>query len=150
MTYNGLVMPALRRGKPFDWLGKPGVGDAVLFEASCREVARLAAVSHKVVCTYPSVPWRQLFDALTGSGGSSAPAWIDKTCHVGYAAVRVPLKSVSEQPVKAGIKWRANLYRIEGLRPDSRRHFMCWPPTCVVNCDPNHAWEQFGTPIFPK
>src|SRR5579859_8070705 len=35
---------------------------------------------------------------------------IDEKNHVWYAAARVPLTSVSAQPVKAGTKWRANLY----------------------------------------
>ena len=75
---------------------------------------------------------------------------IDEANHVWYAAARVPLKSVSEQPVKAGTKWRANLYRIDGLGEDPQRHFMCWQPTCVVNRDHNHVPENFGTLIFIK
>ena len=77
-------------------------------------------------------------------------ARIDKKNRVWYAAARVPLKSVSEEPVKAGTKWRANLYRIEGLGADPQRHFMCWQPTCVVNRDPNHVPEHFGTLIFTE
>jgi hypothetical protein len=75
---------------------------------------------------------------------------IDEKNHIWYAAARVPLKSVSEQTVKAGTKWRANLYRIEGLGEDPQRHFMCWQPTCVVNRDPNHVPEHFGTLIFAQ
>jgi hypothetical protein len=75
---------------------------------------------------------------------------IDEANHVWYAAAKVPLKSVSEHPVKAGTKWRANLYRIDGLGEDPQRHFMCWQPTCVVNRDPNHVPEHFGTLIFTK
>ena len=75
---------------------------------------------------------------------------IDQQHHVWYAAARVPLKSVSEQPVKPGTKWRANLYRIDGLGDDPQRHFMCWQPTCVVNRDPNHVPEHFGTLIFAQ
>jgi hypothetical protein len=75
---------------------------------------------------------------------------IDKKNHVWYAAARVPLKSVSEKPVVVGTKWRANLYRIDGLGEDPQRHFMCWQPTCVVNRDPNHVPEHFGTLAFTK
>lgn len=75
---------------------------------------------------------------------------IDDAKHIWYAAARVPLKSVSEHPVRAGTKWRANLYRIDGLGEDPQRHFMCWQPTCVVNRDPNHVPENFGTLIFTK
>ena len=75
---------------------------------------------------------------------------IDEKNHIWYAAARVPLRSVSEKPVTAGTKWRANLYRIDGLGPDTARRFMCWQPTCVVERDPNHVPEHFGTLIFAK
>jgi len=75
---------------------------------------------------------------------------IDEKNHVWYAAARVPLHSVSEKKVVVGTKWRANLYRIDGLGPDSERRFMCWQPTCVVDRDPNHVPEHFGTLIFTK
>jgi hypothetical protein len=75
---------------------------------------------------------------------------IDEKNHVWYAAARVPLHSVSEKPIVAGTKWRANLYRIDGLGDDSVRHFMCWQPTCVIDRDPNHVPEHFGTLIFTK
>jgi hypothetical protein len=82
--------------------------------------------------------------------GFEKSARIDERNHLWYAAVRIPLKSVSDQPVKPGTRWRANLYRIEGLGPDTQRKFMCWQPTCVVNRDPNHVPEHFGTLIFTK
>ena len=75
---------------------------------------------------------------------------IDEKNHVWYAAAKVPLKSVSEKPVKVATKWRVNLYRIDGLGEDPVRHFMCWQPTCVVNRDPNHVPEHFGTLIFAQ
>ncbi len=77
-------------------------------------------------------------------------ARIDEKAHVWYGAARVPLKAVSETPVKAGTRWRMNLYRIEGEGPDVRRHFMCWQPTCVVNRDPNHVPENFGSLLFSE
>jgi hypothetical protein len=75
---------------------------------------------------------------------------IDEANHLWYAAARVPLKSVSEQPVKPGTKWRANLYRIDGLGEDPQRHFMCWQQTCAPGRDPNHVPEHFGTLIFAQ
>src|SRR5438105_6488176 len=103
----------------------------------------------------PTGDWIDL--AIDLNNNSYDPKWqsgwkpegrIDEKNHVWYAAARVPLKSVSADSVKAGTKWRANLYRIEGLGPDAQRHFMCWQPTCVVNRDPNHVPEHFGTLIF--
>jgi hypothetical protein len=82
--------------------------------------------------------------------GWKTTARIDEKKKVWYAAARIPLAAVSEQPVKAGTRWRANLYRIEGLGEDPQRHFLCWQPTCVVNRDPNHVPENFGTLLFDK
>ncbi len=75
---------------------------------------------------------------------------IDEKNHIWYAAARVPLRSVSEKQVQPGSKWRVNLYRIDGLGADPVRHFMCWQPTCVINRDPNHVPEHFGTLVFTK
>jgi len=75
---------------------------------------------------------------------------IDEKNHTWYAAARVPLHSVSEKQVGGGTKWRVNLYRIDGLGADPVRHFLCWQPTCVINRDPNHVPEHFGTLIFEK
>jgi hypothetical protein len=92
---------------------------------------------------------RDISDAEWNSGWQRQGR-IDEEHHIWYAAARVPLKSVSEHPVKAGTKWRANLYRIDGLGEDPQRHFLCWQPTCVVNRDPNHVPEHFGTLIFAQ
>jgi hypothetical protein len=87
------------------------------------------------------------YDANWNSGWQRQGS-IDERNHVWYAAARIPLHSVSEKQVVPGAKWRANLYRIDGLGPDPVRHFMCWQPTCVVERDPNHVPEHFGTLIF--
>jgi len=92
---------------------------------------------------------KQNYDQNWRSGWHTQ-ARIDEKSHVWYAAARIPLKAISTQPVKPGTRWRANLYRIEGQGPDERRHFMCWQPTCVVNRDPNHVPENFGTLIFTR
>jgi hypothetical protein len=92
---------------------------------------------------------RDYYDAKWNSGWQRQGR-IDEKNHVWYAAARVPLRSISEKPILAGSKWRANLYRIDGLGEDPVRHFMCWQPTCVTNRDPNHVPEHFGTLIFSK
>src|SRR5579871_1454512 len=61
------------------------------------------------------------YDAKWNSGYQKLGR-IDEKAHIWYAATRVPLKSVSTQTVKAGTKWRANLYRIDGVGPDTQRH----------------------------
>ena len=92
---------------------------------------------------------RDSYDANWNSGWQRLGR-IDEKNDVWYAAARVPLRSVSERQVKPATKWRVNLYRIDGLGEDPVRHFMCWQPTCVVNRDPNHVPEHFGTLIFAQ
>lgn len=82
--------------------------------------------------------------------GWQTQARIDKDKKIWYAAAKIPLSAVSAQQIKAGTKWRMNLYRIDGLGADPQRHFLCWQPTCVQNRDPNHVPEHFGTLIFEK
>jgi hypothetical protein len=95
--------------------------------------------------------------AINLDGGAEGRAWssgwvtrarIDEAAKVWYAAARIPLASVSSRTVTAGTRWRINLYRIDGDGPDPQRRFLCWQPTCVVNRDPNHVPEAFGTLIF--
>jgi hypothetical protein len=89
-------------------------------------------------------------DGAKWNSGWEAVARIDQAARVWYAAARIPLKSVSEKDVRPGTRWRMNLYRIDGKGPDSERRFLCWQPTCVVNRDPNHVPEAFGTLVFAE
>jgi hypothetical protein len=82
--------------------------------------------------------------------GWQTMARIDQRSRVWYAAARIPLRSITPTPVAAGTRWRMNLYRIDGHGADPERHFLCWQPTCVVNHDPNHVPEHFGTLVFAK
>lgn len=77
-------------------------------------------------------------------------AHVDRTARRWYAAARIPLRAITTEPVSAGTRWRMNLYRIDGPGPDPQRRFLCWQPTCVVNHDPNHVPEHFGTLVFGK
>jgi hypothetical protein len=95
--------------------------------------------------------------AINLDGGGEGRAWnsgwdtrarIDETAKVWYGSARIPLASVSKAKVVAGTRWRMNLYRIDGEGPDAVRRFLCWQPTCVVNRDPNHVPEAFGTLVF--
>jgi len=92
---------------------------------------------------------RKSYDHSWRSGWHTM-ARIDEGHKVWYAAAQIPLKSVSPEPVHDGTKWRGNLYRIDGLGPDPRRHFLCWQPTCAPKHDSNHVPEHFGTLIFKK
>ncbi len=92
---------------------------------------------------------KKSYDQSWRSGWQTG-ARIDEKARVWYAGAKIPLKSVSVAVVKAGTRWRMNLYRIDGEGPDPQRRFMCWQPTCVVNRDPNHVPEMFGTLVFGK
>jgi hypothetical protein len=89
------------------------------------------------------------YDQNWRSGWKTA-ARIDEKARIWYAAARIPLRSITVDPVKVGSRWRMNLYRIEGLGPDEKRHFLCWQPTCVLNRDPNHVPENFGSLTFGR
>jgi hypothetical protein len=97
--------------------------------------------------------------AIDLDGGGEGRAWssgwdtrarVDEKGRIWYAAARIPLASVSSSRVVPGTRWRINLYRIDGEGPDSQRRFLCWQPTCVVNRDPNHVPEAFGTLVFRR
>src|SRR6516162_4286379 len=92
---------------------------------------------------------KDTYDAKWDSGWQRQGR-IDEKNHIWYAAARVPLHSVSEKQVGGGTKWRVNLYRIDGLGADPQRRFLCWQPTCVINRDPNHVPEHFGTLVFTR
>jgi hypothetical protein len=87
------------------------------------------------------------YDHSWWSGWKTA-ARIDDRRKIWYAAAQIPLTSISKVRIAAGSRWRMNLYRIEGLGADPQRHFLCWQPTCVINRDPNHVPEHFGTLVF--
>jgi len=82
--------------------------------------------------------------------GWQTKARIDRRARVWYAAARIPLRAISDQPVAAGTRWRMNLYRIDGQGADPQRHFLCWNPTCTIYRDPNHVPEHFGTLVFTQ
>ncbi len=92
---------------------------------------------------------RRSFDPDWRSGWKTA-ARIDEHAKVWYAACQIPLRSITDKTIAPGTRWRANLYRIDGDGPDPQRRFMCWQPTCVVDRDPNHVPEHFGTLVFAE
>ena len=105
----------------------------------------------------PTGDWVDLAIDLDKEGNGEAwnsgwrtQAHIDEKAKIWYASARIPLASVSSAKVARGTRWRMNLYRIDGEGADSQRRFLCWQPTCVVNRDPNHVPEAFGTLIFDK
>ncbi len=90
---------------------------------------------------------RKNYDRNWRSGWKTM-ARIDEKGKKWYAAAQIPLSAVTANRVEPGVRWRMNLYRIEGDGPDPQRHFMCWQPTCAPGRDPNHVPEHFGTLVF--
>jgi hypothetical protein len=66
-------------------------------------------------------------------------ASIDKSKKVWYGAMKIPMKSITENPVKAGTEFRMNVYRLDGKAP-SRQSIM-WTP---VQARSHHTPEKFG------
>src|SRR3989449_11430605 len=61
---------------------------------------------------------RSTYDANWNSGWQRQGR-IDEKDRIWDASARVPFRAVAEKQVITGTKWRANLYRIDGLGPDS-------------------------------
>jgi len=55
--------------------------------------------------------------------------------------MRIPLKSLSSSPPRAGARWRLNLFRADR----AHRAFLAWSPTLVATA---HAPERFGVLEF--
>lgn len=60
-----------------------------------------------------------------------------------YACAGGPLKSVSKHVVKPGTRWRANLYRVDGLCENPQQNFLC-------SHDPHHVPGNFRTLVFTR
>ncbi len=84
-------------------------------------------------------------DAWKWNSGFQVAAKIDTDAKIWYGAMKIPYKAVDARPPKAGLKLRANFYRIQGAPPD--RKFIAWQPTGKDNY---HVPESFGTLVLVK
>jgi len=66
------------------------------------------------------------------NSGMQSATRIDKENQVWYCVMRVPWKSITKDPVKEGMKFRVNFYRIED-GPENRQYF---------------AWRETGNPSY--
>ena len=72
---------------------------------------------------------------------------IDERNHIWNCEMRIPIRAVSQAPLRAGALWRINFYRANGLGDDSVRHFLNWSP--VLGDKANfHTPSRFGTIRF--
>ena len=73
------------------------------------------------------------------NSGFTVAARLDESAKVWYGAMRVPIVSITDKPVKPGFEFRANFYRLQG--PPPNRSGIAWRPTGVPNY---HTPEAFG------
>lgn len=72
------------------------------------------------------------------NSGFKVAAKIDDAKKVWYGAMKIPMKSVTDKPVKEGVEFRANYYRIQG--PPPKKVFVAWQATGGNH----HIPEKFG------
>jgi len=64
---------------------------------------------------------------------------IDEANKVWYAAMRIPLKSITGKPAAKNTEFRVNLFRMQGAPPN--RYALCWRPS---GKETFHVPEAFG------
>lgn len=80
--------------------------------------------------------------SFTWSSGFQSAVSIDREKSIWHTEMRIPLAAISpEQPIKAGITWRLNLYR----HATAERAFLGWSPTATGSA---HTPKRFGYLIF--
>lgn len=71
----------------------------------------------------------------TWNSGMHVAARIDRSAHVWYGAMVIPLASIDSRPPRVGTAYRANLFRSQG--PEDKRKSIAWRPPMT---------ETFHTP----
>jgi len=73
------------------------------------------------------------------NSGFAHEARIDAARKVWYAAMRIPMKSITDKPAAKGTQFRVNLFRMQG--PPPNRKALCWRPS---GKETFHVPEAFG------
>lgn len=76
---------------------------------------------------------------VSWDSGYQVMARIDKTAKIWYGEMKIPFAKLDRRKPEAGLKMRANFYRIQG--PGPKRKYINWQP---VNSDNYHTPEAFG------
>lgn len=79
--------------------------------------------------------------SLEWNSGFEAATHIDRKRKIWTAEMRIPLKSLSEQPPRPGTQWRINLYRHD----PAHKAFLGWSPCANGSA---HTPAKFGHLIF--
>lgn len=73
------------------------------------------------------------------NSGFTSKTRIDEGKKIWYGEMKIPFKSIAEQPPAAGQRFRINFYRMQG--PPPGRRMIAWQPT---HTDSYHVPEAFG------
>jgi hypothetical protein len=76
---------------------------------------------------------------LLWNSGFTHAARIDAARKIWYAAMRIPMSSITAKPAANGSEFRLNFFRMQGPPPD--RKALCWRPS---GRDTFHVPEAFG------
>lgn len=83
----------------------------------------------------PEIP--EVQKRLAWDSGFKSWVKIDRRKNVWTTMMRIPLESLSREPVRSGTRWRINLYRIDR----AGQAFLAWNPTLTRTY---HTPERFG------
>lgn len=89
---------------------------------------------------------KNMSNAAWNSGFLHA-ARIDAARKQWYCEMRIPVAPMGVKQVRAGMQWRLNFYRADGLGDDTKRRFLSWSPTFGGTF---HKPERFGAIRFEK
>ncbi|HYK88326.1 MAG TPA: carbohydrate-binding family 9-like protein [Acidobacteriota bacterium] len=53
---------------------------------------------------------------------------VDEANHIWTCEMKIPVRALTDQPLKVGAEWRINFYRAYGQGDDTKRHFISWGP----------------------
>jgi len=82
-------------------------------------------------------------EQLKWDSGFTHATRIEEARKVWYAAMRIPLKSITDKPAAKGLEFRVNLFRMQG--PPPKRHALSWRPSGKATF---HVPEAFGRMVL--
>jgi hypothetical protein len=74
------------------------------------------------------------------NSGFTVAAKLDAAKKIWYGAMKIPVASITDTPIRAGMQFRVNYYRFQG--PPPNRANIAWLPTGPTGN--HHIPEKFG------
>jgi hypothetical protein len=75
---------------------------------------------------------------------------VDAKHHLWTAEMKIPVKSMGVDALQAGVAWRLNFYRLDGLGDDPQRRFFSWSPLPPGENRSFHQPSSFGIIKFVR